>query len=236
MKFHPMPTKTTKKKEEKASPKIYGYAADLTKANEVNEMIAYIDKIGHLDILINNAGAFYVKEFFDLTDEDWTNLFDADVMSGVRLTRHFLKKMLAKDDKTGVSKGGNVVFISSEAGLRGLPQFIHYTSTKAAQLNIARALAGLTRGIDNVRVNSLLPGPTWTPGVEEYIKGIAKREDIPVEEAVTNYFKTYEPDSLKQKFLTAEEVAQACVFLTSDAASAINGCSQKAEGGVIHHI
>jgi len=138
--------------------------------------------------------------------------------------------------KSGQSKGGNVVFVSSEAGLRGLPQFVHYTSTKAAQLNITRALAELTRGTSNVRVNALLPGPTWTPGVEDYMKGLAKREQISVEDAVSNYFKTYEPNSLKQKFLTSEEVAQVCVFLTSDAASAINGSSQKAEGGIVYHI
>ncbi|ETO29041.1 YvrD [Reticulomyxa filosa] len=239
-----------KSEKEKSHSNIYGFAADLTKPADVSQIVAFIEKIGHLDILINNAGAFYVKEFFELTDEDWFNLFDANVMSGVRLTRHFLKKMLEKDETTKKCKGGNVIFVSSEAGLRGLPQFVHYTSTKAAQLNITRALAELTRGVENVRVNALLPGPTWTPGVEDSdyftfvfffppladMKGMAKRENISVEDAVSNYFKHYEPNSLKQKFLTAEEVAQACAFLTSDAATSINGSSQKAEGGIVYHI
>jgi len=227
--------KDEEKKDEKAQ-KIYGIGADLSKADESNYLIKEVSKIGHLDVLINNMGIFYVKDFFEITDEEWANIFNVNVISTVRLCRAFLKPMLEKDPKTNKVKGGNIVIISSECGMRGLAHMSHYAATKSAQINIARSLAELTKGVPEVRVNSLLPGPTWTEGVDEYMKGVAKKNNVNVEQAIADYFKKDEPASLKQTYLTAEEIADSCLFLSSDGASGINGVAQRVEGGLIRHI
>jgi len=208
---------------------VTGCAADLATEDGCTKLIEFVTKTGHLDILINNTGKFTIKDFVDITDAEWLDIFNVNVMSTVRMCRAFLPKMLEND------KGGKIVNISSEAGIRSLPHMLHYSMTKAAQLNISRGLAELTKGVQNdVRVNALLPGPTWTPGVEQFMKDFAKKgnfgEDL--DKATEAFFKEFEPDSIKQKFLSTDEIASATLWLTSDAASGINGSAFKVEGGI----
>jgi NAD(P)-dependent dehydrogenase (short-subunit alcohol dehydrogenase family) len=181
-----------------------------------------------VSILINNVGIFEPKDFVDITDEEWINYHQVNVMSGIRLCRIYLPLMLQHN-------WGRIIFISSEAGIRTLPHMIPYSVTKAAQIAAARGLAQTTKGT-NVTVNSVLPGPTWTTGVEKYMQGFAASKGLPLEQAIASYFQEYEPTSLLQRFLQPKEVAAVTAFLCSELASGINGASQRVEGGIIHHI
>jgi NAD(P)-dependent dehydrogenase (short-subunit alcohol dehydrogenase family) len=184
-----------------------------------------------IDILVNNAGIFKVKDFFEITDEEWEEYHNVNIMSGVRLSRAFLKPMLERGKETP----GRVIFISSECGVRSLPHMIPYSASKASQINIARGLAELCKGT-RVTVNSVLPGPTMTEGVQDYLKGFAEEKKIPNEKAEEQYFSEHERTSLLQRFLTPQEVANTVAFLCSDLGSGINGNSQRVEGGIIYHI
>eukprot|EP01083_Nonionella_stella_P043840 118326_1 len=226
---------TKDKDNDSCTQNIYGFASDLSKSEDCNKLIAFVFQTGHLDILVNNIGIFASKPFAQITDDEWTNIFNVNVMSMVRMCRAFLPKMLETDDITKKPKGGNIITISSECGVRSLATMMHYSMTKAAQLNVSRGLAELTKGISGVRVNALLPGPTWTPGVEQYMKGFAKDNGYgdDVDTAIKDYFKEHEPDSLRQNFLDPLEVANACLYVSSDAASATNGAAFKVEGGIV---
>lgn len=149
-------------------------------------------------------------------------------MSTIRLSRHYLNSMLKKND-------GRIIIISSEVGFRPLPEMAHYSLTKAAQLNLARGMAEMTKGT-RVTVNSLLPGPTLTEGVQEYLVGLAKQQNKTYEQAMQDYFVSFEPTSIIQRFLKPEEVASTVVYLASDKASGINGSALRCEGGIIRHL
>jgi 3-oxoacyl-[acyl-carrier protein] reductase len=181
-----------------------------------------------VDILVNNVGIFDVQGFFEVEDEKWENYFQTNLMSGVRLSRHYLKAMLAANT-------GRVLFVSSECGLRPIPEMIHYSVSKSMQISCARGLAELTKGTD-VTVNSVLPGPTMTEGVLTFLQGFAKDKGIPADEAEQRYFSGHEPTSLLQRFLRPEEVANAILFLVSEMGSGVNGAAQKVEGGIIRSI
>ena len=180
---------------------------------------------------------FFVCDFTTVDDGKWNETLEVNLMSGVRLARAFLPHMLEKDN------GGNIVFISSECGLRPIPAMIPYSVTKAAQISLARGLAELTQGT-SVRVNSVLPGPTLTEGVQNYLDELCAKEiaeggdpETTTRESVAqNYFKINEPTSLLGRFLDVQEVANVVLFLASDAAAGINGAAQKVEGGIIRSI
>ena len=209
---------------------IISIVADLSTLDGCNKLINEISNTGlFIDILINNMGIFDSGDFFSYDDESWLNYFNTNVMSTVRMCRHFLKKMLE-------SNKGRVIIVSSECGLRPIPNMLPYSMTKGAQLNIARGLAELTKGT-NVTVNSLLPGPTATEGLDAFIDGlVAQSNGSTREEAIADYFKIREPTSLIGRFLTPQEVANVALFLASDLSSGINGASQLVEGGIIRHI
>jgi NAD(P)-dependent dehydrogenase (short-subunit alcohol dehydrogenase family) len=128
---------------------------------------------------------------------------------------------------------GRIINVASEAAIKPLPQMIHYSMTKTALVSVARGLAELTKG-SRVTVNSVLPGPTWTSGVEAYFDGLAVEEGKPAQELIENYFAEHEPTSLIQRFITVEEVAQATVFLAMN--GAVNGSAQRVEGGIVRSI
>ena len=224
-----------KSNEQSPGQRIYGFAADLSKSEDCTKLVEYVDSIGHLDVLINNVGTFTVKDFKEITDDEWLQMFNVNVMSTVRMCRAFLPKMLEIDESSKRAKGGNIIIISSECGARSLPVMLHYSLTKAAQLNISRGLAEMTKGVENVRVNSILPGPTWTKGVEQFMRGFAKNNGYgeDVDAASKAYFKEFEPDSLKQGWLDPLEIANATLYLSSDAASGSNGSAFKVEGGLV---
>ncbi len=218
-----------RKEAENICTSIGAYAfidGDLGTEEGCNSVVQQIKEIGDIEILVNNAGIFGVQDFFETNDEDWLKYYQVNVMSIVRLCRALMPTMLKNDS-------GQIINISSESAIKPLPQMIHYSMTKAAIVSIARGLAELTKGT-NVTVNSVLPGPTWTDGVESYFGGLANKEGKPVEEVINNYFKQHEPTSLIQRFVDVEEVASAVVFLATN--STVNGSAQRVEGGIIRSI
>ena len=204
---------------------ISGIAADFLKVEEVNNLI---EKLPDLDILINNAGIFEPKPFTEITDEDWFRFFEVNVMSGVRLSRHFFPMMIAKD-------WGRIIFISSESAVNIPEEMIHYGTTKTAQLAVSRGLAELTKGT-NVTVNCVLPGPTKSEGVAEFVKQLADSKQVTAEEAERDFFQTARPSSLLQRFASTEEIANLVTYVASPLSSGTNGAALKVDGGVAKFI
>jgi NAD(P)-dependent dehydrogenase (short-subunit alcohol dehydrogenase family) len=205
--------------------KLRGIAADVSTAAGCNALVAALPDV---DILINNAGIFEPKGFFDIPDEDWTRFVEVNVMSGVRLSRAYLQGMLKRN-------WGRIVFISSESALNIPKEMIHYGLTKTAQLALSRGLAEMTRGTA-VTVNSVLPGPTMSEGVETFVKDLAKQNGQSVEEAASQFVKQFRPTSLLQRFASVEEIANMVVYVSSKEASATNGAALRAEGGIVQTI
>jgi NAD(P)-dependent dehydrogenase (short-subunit alcohol dehydrogenase family) len=204
---------------------VRGIAADVSTAAGCKALVTALSDV---DILINNAGIFEPKDFFEIPDEDWARFFDVNVMSGVRLSRAYLQGMIKRN-------WGRIVFISSESALNIPTEMIHYGMTKTAQLAIARGLAQLTRGT-GVTVNSVLPGPTMSEGVETFVKDLAKQNGQSVDEAAANFVKQHRPTSLLQRFASVEEIANMVVYVASKEASATNGAALRAEGGIVNTI
>ncbi|RNC95982.1 SDR family NAD(P)-dependent oxidoreductase [Oceaniradius stylonematis] len=209
-----------------ASGDVSGKSGDLTNSDDADALCAFAQELGELDILVNNVGIFSVKPFEDLTDDDWMRYFDINVMSAVRMSRVFLPAML----KRGT---GSIVNMASEAGVKPLPQMVHYSVTKTAMLGLTRGMAELTKGT-GVRVNSILPGPTWTEGVAAYFDGLAAQKGEPLETIVDNYFTSDEPTSLIQRFVQPDEVAR--MIVTISASTASNGAAHRIEGGIVRSI
>ena len=211
----------------KAMPggKLRGVAADVSTAAGCQKLIAALPDA---DILINNAGIFEPKGFLEIPDEDWSRFFEVNVMSGVRLSRAYLPGMLKRN-------WGRIVFISSESALNVPKEMIHYGMTKTAQLAVSRGLAEMTRGTA-VTVNSVLPGPTMSEGVETFVKDLARQNGQSVEEAASQFVKQFRPTSLLQRFASVEEIANMVVYVASKEASATNGASLRAEGGIVQTI
>lgn len=205
--------------------KVSGAAADFSKAVEVQELLP---KIETADILINNAGIFEPKNFMDIPDEDWFKFFEVNVMSGIRLSRYLFPKLLEKN-------WGRIIFISSESAINIPEEMIHYGMTKTAQLAVSRGLAELTKGT-NVTVNSILPGPTRSEGVGDFIKQVGDSKNISAEQAEVEFFQTMRPTSLIQRFADVDEVANFITYVSSPLASGINGASLKVDGGVLKSI
>jgi NAD(P)-dependent dehydrogenase (short-subunit alcohol dehydrogenase family) len=205
--------------------RVRGIAADVSTVVGCKTLVMVLPDV---DILINNAGIFEPKGFLDIPDNDWTRFYEVNVMSGVRLARAYLPGMLKRN-------WGRIVFISSESGLNIPKEMIHYGMTKSAQLAVSRGLAEMTRGTA-VTVNSVLPGPTMSEGVETFVKDLAKQNGQSVEEAASQFVKRFRPTSLLQRFASVEEIANMVVYASSKEASATNGAALRAEGGIIQTI
>jgi NAD(P)-dependent dehydrogenase (short-subunit alcohol dehydrogenase family) len=178
-----------------------------------------------VDILVNNLGIYEPKPFFEIEDADWSKMFEVNVMSGVRMTRHYLKRMLEKD-------WGRVVFVSSESGIFVPKEMVHYGFSKAAQLFIARGAAEQTKGT-NVTVNSVLPGPTWVEMAPTRLAARAKSMGTTVDDLVARTFSERRPASLLQRYAQPEEIANLICYLCSKASSATNGAALRADGGIV---
>lgn len=215
----------TKLAAEVDGAKVRGVAADVGTAEGCALLAAATPG---LDILVNNAGIFEPKSFFDIPDAEWTRFYEVNVMSGVRLSRALMPDMLKRN-------WGRIVFISSESAVQVPPEMIHYGMTKTAQLAIARGLAEMTAGT-GVTVNSVLPGPTRSEGVEEFLVAMAKEAGQTVEKTAAEFVKTHRPTSLLQRFATVEEVANMVVYVASPQASATNGAALRVDGGVVRSI
>jgi 3-oxoacyl-[acyl-carrier protein] reductase len=185
-----------------------------------------LNQFPEVDTLINNLGIYEAVGFFDETDEAWQHLFEVNIMSGVRLARHYLKGMLAK-------KTGRVIFISSESAISPSPEMAHYAATKTMQLSIARSLAELTKGTA-VTVNAVLPGSTLTEGVEKFVGDIFP--DLTPAEAQKKFMQQNRPTSLIERLINPEEIADAVAFVSSARASAINGAALRVDGGLVRSV
>jgi NAD(P)-dependent dehydrogenase (short-subunit alcohol dehydrogenase family) len=179
-----------------------------------------------VDILVNSLGIYEPKPFFDIPDEDWARMFEVNVMSGVRLTRHYLKGMLDR------KAWGRVVFVSSESGIFVPKEMVHYGFSKGAQLVIARGAAEMTKGTD-VTVNSVLPGPTWVEVAPVRLAARAKNMGTTADELAARTFTERRPQSLLQRYASPEEVANLICYVCSKASSATNGAALRADGGIV---
>jgi NAD(P)-dependent dehydrogenase (short-subunit alcohol dehydrogenase family) len=197
--------------------------------NNRDEISKFIDQLPDIDILINNVGVFGGKDFADITDEDWMSIFEVNVMSGIRMSRALFPKMLEKNDN------GRIIFISSESGLNIPDNMIHYGMTKTAQLAVSRGLAKLTQGT-TVTVNSVLPGPTYSNGVQDMLDGMGENNTHDRKQMEENFFTQVRPSSLIQRFTEPEEIANLVAYVSSPLSSATNGASLKAEGGIVDMI
>jgi NAD(P)-dependent dehydrogenase (short-subunit alcohol dehydrogenase family) len=207
------------------SADIRGVAADLGRIPGTEQVMMEVPDV---DILVNNVGIFEPKPFTEITDADWLRMFEVNVMSGVRLSRHYLPRMLA-------AGWGRVIFISSESAVQIPSEMIHYGMTKTAQVAVARGLAELTAGT-RVTVNSVLAGPTRSEGVETFIGQLAAAKGTSDADVEREFFETARPSSLLKRFEEPAEVAHVVAFVASPKASAINGAAVRAEGGVVQSL
>src|SRR5438105_15594171 len=212
-------------KKDSRDAKVRGIAADLGVAKGCSEVVRQLPRV---DILFNNVGIFEPKPFEKITDEDWEKFFGMNVMSGVRLSRAYLAAMKERN-------WGRIVFISSESALQIPAEMIHYGTTKTAQLAIARGLAETCQST-NVTVNSVLPGPTASEGVTEFVSNLAAENKISAKEFEKEFFKNARPTSILQRFIEPDEIANVVAFVCSPLASAINGAAVRADGGVVRAI
>jgi len=212
-------------REHNKSADVRGIAADLGNSEGV---AWFIEQVPEADILVNNLGIFETKPFLEIPDSDWVHFFAVNVLSGVRLTRHFLPGMLRKN-------WGRVIFIASESAQQIPTEMIHYGVTKTAQVALARGLAESVAGT-GVTVNSVLPGPTSSEGATSFVQDVARRQGVSVAEIERQFFATVRPSSLLKRFATPEEVAAVVAFVASAQGAIINGSAVRAEGGIVRSI
>jgi NAD(P)-dependent dehydrogenase (short-subunit alcohol dehydrogenase family) len=189
---------------------------------------ALIAAVPHTDILVNNLGIYEAKDFADISDADWHHIFEVNVVSGARLARHYFPGMIDRD-------WGRILFIASESGLLPPAEMIHYGMTKSAQLAISRGLAEHTRGT-GVTVNSVLPGPTRSEGIVDFIRSVVDNKDAPEAEREAEFFTRMRPLSLIKRLIEADEVAAMTAYLASPLAAATNGAALRVEGGMVPTI
>ena len=204
---------------------VRGVVADVTTAEGADLLLR---DAGRVDILVNNLGIYESKPFTEIADQDWIRFFDVNVVSGVRLARAVLPGMLARNH-------GRIIFVSSESALSVPKDMIHYAVTKTAQLTIARGLAELTRG-SRVTVNSVLPGPTRSAGIEDFLRSQASDPSAPAVAIEAEFFATARATSLLQRMIEPGEVASLVAYLVSPLASATNGAAVRVEGGLVPTI
>ena len=178
-----------------------------------------------VEILVNNLGIFEPKPFEEIPDADWMRFFEVNVLSGVRLARLFLPAMRR-------ANWGRIIFISSESAVQIPAEMIHYGMTKTAQIAVARGLAEAVAGT-GITVNSVLPGPTKSRGVDDFVDALAKAEGKTFEEFEKEFFEKVRPTSLIKRFATPEEVASLVAYIASPLASATTGAALRVDGGVI---
>ncbi|GAA0538437.1 NAD(P)-dependent dehydrogenase (short-subunit alcohol dehydrogenase family) [Rhizomicrobium palustre] len=212
-------------KDLSSAGKITPVLADAATAEGVARLIEAVPSV---DILVNNLGIYESKDFADITDEDWFRFFETNVMSGVRLSRAYFPAMIARN-------WGRIIFISSESGLSTPGEMVHYGVTKTAQLALTRGLAAATKGT-GVTVNSVLPGPTRSDGILDFLKSVSTNPNGTPAELETEFFQKLRPASLLQRMIEPQEVANLVAYVASPLSSATNGASLRAEGGLLTTI
>lgn len=212
-------------RKEVPDARLEAFAGDLSKSEES-------DRIGSLfpdvEILVNNLGIFEPKPFEQIPDEDWLRFFEVNFMSGMRLSRIYLPRMKERN-------WGRIIFISSESSSDVPAEMIHYGVTKTMQVSLSRGLAGLTTGT-GVTVNTVMPGPTWSEGVEQFVRDLARDQNKPPEQVEKEFFTTMRPNSLLRRFIQTDEIASFVAYLASPRSAATNGAALRAEGGLLHSL
>ena len=202
--------------------KLFGFAGDLSTPEAANDVAREYPDV---QILINNLGIYEPKEFEDITDEDWRHMFEVNVLSGVRLARLFMPAMKLR-------KWGRIIFISSESGVQIPAEMIHYGVTKTALIGVARGLAEHLAGTE-ITVNSILPGPTKSRGVNDFIEAFSQKEGKSVEIFEKEFFDKVRPTSLIRRFSSPSEIAFLVTCIASPLSSATTGAPLRADGGVV---
>lgn len=200
---------------------VTGVAADLGTPEGAESLYK---EVPFIDILVNNLGIFEPRPFFEITDDDWQKFFDVNVMSAVRMSRHFTPGMVER-------KWGRVIFIASESAIQIPVEMVHYGMTKTAMLAVSRGLAGT-----GVTVNTVMPGPTWSEGVEVFVQGMVPDPGKDFEAIEEEFFRTARPGSLINRFATPEEIANLVTYVASPLSSATTGAALRADGGVANFI
>ncbi len=212
-------------KFERSGSTVTGVAADLSHGDGCRKLIEHLPEV---DVLVNNLGIFEPKPFEEISDADWMRFFETNVLSGIRLARHYVKGMRSRN-------WGRIVFISSESGIQIPTEMIHYGATKTAQLAVARGLAE-TLIQTGVTVNSVLPGPTASEGVSAFMSQLAEERGLSNAAMEREFFHTARPSSLLQRFIEPEEVAALITYVCSAQASATTGAALRVDGGVVRAI
>lgn len=202
-----------------------GVAADLGTAAGVD---TFLKQVPDADVLVNNLGIFETKPFAEIPDADWLRFFEVNVLSGVRLSRHYLPGMLKKN-------WGRIIFISSESAQQIPAEMVHYGMTKTAQLAVARGIAETVAGT-GVTVNSVLVGPTASEGASTFVERLAKQRNVSTAQIEKDFFEKVRPSSLLKRFETIEEIGSVVAFVASAQSNAINGAAVRADGGVVRSI
>ena len=205
--------------------KVDGIVADFSTAAGAEAVIASLPAV---DVLVNNVGIFEPKPFAEIPDSDWYRFFEVNVMSGVRLSRHYLAGMLKKN-------WGRILFISSESAVQIPPEMVHYGMTKTAQVAVARGIAESVAGT-GVTVNSVLAGPTESEGVGTFVEAMAKQQNKSKQTIEKEFFEHVRPSSLLKRFATVDEVAAMVTYLAGEPSSATNGAALRVDGGVVKAI
>jgi len=204
---------------------VSGVAADLGTAGGAESLFK---KLPDVDILVNNLGIFEPRPFFEIADADWQKFFDVNVMSGVRMSRRYTPGMVER-------KWGRVIFIASESAIQIPVEMVHYGMTKTAQLAVSRGLAATVAGT-GVTVNTVLPGPTWSEGVEIFVQGMVSDPGQDFQSIEKEFFTTARPGSLINRFATPGEIANLVTYIASPLSSATTGAALRADGGVANFI
>ena len=208
-----------------ARAKVDGIAADFSGLAGAKAVIA---KLPAVDVLVNNVGIFEPKPFAEIPDADWYRFFEINVMSGVRLSRHYLAGMLKRN-------WGRILFISSESGVQIPAEMVHYGMTKTAQIAVARGIAESVAGT-GVTINSILAGPTESEGVSGFVEAMAKQQNKSKKEMENDFFENARPSSLLKRFATVDEVAAMATYVAGQLSSATNGAALRVGGGVVRAI
>src|SRR5205814_7743119 len=205
--------------------RLAGAAADLGTAEGVRSLTSALEAV---DVLVNNVGIFEPKPFAEIPDADWYRFFEINVMSGVRLSRHYLAGMLKRN-------WGRILFISSESGVQIPAEMVHYGMTKTAQIAVARGIAESVAGT-GVTINSILAGPTESEGVSGFVEAMAKQQNKSKKEMEHDFFEHARPSSLLKRFATVDEVAAMATYVVGQLSSATNGAALRVDGGVVRAI
>src|SRR4051812_15171447 len=202
-----------------------GIAADLGTEQGYETLFA---KLKDLDIVVNNLGIFDAKPFMEIPDNEWRRFFEVNVLSGVRVARQYLPRMLERH-------WGRIIFISSESALQIPAEMVHYGMTKTAQLAVARGIAE-SFPASGVTVNSVLAGPTESEGVGTFVESLARQQGKSKDDVAREFFQSARPSSLLKRFATTDEVASMVTYLCSEQASATTGSAIRVDGGTVRAI